>query len=173
MVMIESKEDKMMIFSPVVVLASALIIGGVTVNRSLSQSPRGKSIEQLPRKAVLQGKVLDRRTGAPLAGRAVIAGYQTKQPNVFGGGRVYETDKQGKFKIEVEPGKYFLNLTETRSMTLQMSRREAAKGRLSHQRTDWKEITASETKFRKGSGGVVDAKEGQIRTFVFRFKPLD
>ena len=170
---VKSKEGKMKIFSPVVVLTSALIVGGVTVNRSLSQSMSEESAEKLPRKAILQGKVLDRQTGAPLARCAIEAGPQSKKPNTFEGGRAYENDKHGKFRIEVEPGRYFLNLAETRSMTLQRWRSEAAKGRLSHQRTDWKEVTANETEFRKGSGGVVDAKKGQIRTFVFRFKPLN
>lgn len=147
---------------PSVVVLAALFACGSTSG----QAAFGK-----PRHAVLQGRVVD-TTGAPLGGYNIVAGERVRKSNVFSGGPSAITDERGRFRIKVESGKYLLSLHELRAMTLDVERREAALGRLVSQRTAWKEVASKKTTFRMGNMTEVDVKAGQVRTFVFRFRPL-
>lgn len=151
------------------VLIVPVLVNGCSVERA-----KQRMANNSPRRTILQGKVVSETTGAPLAGYHIMVGPPAKQPHVFEGGPVYTTDKQGKFRVEVPPGRYLLSLEEMRAMTPQMARREAEKGRLWWQRAEWAEVTSSGiSPFRKGNAMVVNIQRGEIRIFVFRFRPLD
>lgn len=151
-----------------VVLTFLLAVGGLACSNG---SPNQASMRHSPKKplqqVLLQGKILNKLTGKPVKYYGCMV--RVELPKSHNGERVIVGwNHNQSFKMWVKPGKYYLVLSEIRSTSsveippsLPM-------------RTEWTELVGtSRTPFRVGNRIEVEAKAGQIRTFLFRLRTAD